>query len=95
MRAAIPERAFRTLELIDAGAWPPSDGSGTRGGATWPNRNQALPRTGGDGNPIHYQEWDVNHKKPGQARDSERIVTGDNGSAWFSADGLRTFQRMR
>ncbi|WP_369384159.1 ribonuclease domain-containing protein [Streptomyces sp. cg36] len=95
VRVAIPERAFRTLSLIDAGEWPPNDASGTKGGATLPNRNGALPRTHGDGSPIHYRQWDVNRKEPGQARDSERIVTGDDGSAWYSADLFRTFQRMR
>lgn len=95
VRAAIPDRASHTLALIDAGQWPPNDGSGTKGGATWPNRNGALPRTGSEGNPIHYREWDVNRKKPGQPRDSERIVTGDDGTAWYTADLFRTFQRMR
>ncbi|MGW5611925.1 hypothetical protein ACWEWI_38990 [Streptomyces sp. NPDC003753] len=40
-------------------------------------------------------EWDVNRKQPGQARDSERIVTGSDGTAWYSADLFRTFEQMR
>ncbi|MFD0375803.1 ribonuclease domain-containing protein [Streptomyces sp. NPDC127112] len=95
VHAEVPGRARRTLELIDAGQWPPNDGSGTRGGTTWPNRDGALPRTDAEGNPVQYQEWDVNRKQPGQARDPERIVTGSNGTAWYSADLFRTFEQMR
>ncbi|AUG81536.1 ribonuclease [Kitasatospora sp. MMS16-BH015] len=95
VRSAVPDRAWQTLRLIDAGQWPPSDGSGTKGGTVWPNRDGALPRTDGDGHPIQYRQWDVNRKKPGQPRDSERIVTGDNGTAWYSPDLFHTFQRMR
>lgn len=95
VRAAIPDRAWQTLKLIDAGQWPPNDGSGTKGGTTWANKDGALPRTDSQGNPIHYLKWDVNRKQPGQARDSERIVTGDDGSAWYTADRFQTFERMR
>lgn len=95
VHAEVPDRAGRTLALIDAGQWPPNDGSGTRGGTTWPNRDGALPRTDVAGNPVQYLEWDVNRKQPGQARDSERIVTGSNGTAWYSPDLFRTFEQMR
>ncbi|MFJ8208240.1 ribonuclease domain-containing protein [Streptomyces sp. NPDC096033] len=95
LRAAVPDRAWETLKLIDAGEWPPDDGSGTLGGATWPNRDAALPSTDSAGAPIDYRQWDVNRKQPGKARDAERIVTGSNGTAWYSADNGRTFEQMR
>ncbi|MFD7167323.1 ribonuclease domain-containing protein [Streptomyces violascens] len=47
------------------------------------------------GKPIRYQECDVNPKQPGKSRDGERIVTGDDSSAWYSADNSRGFARMR
>ncbi|MGH4034051.1 ribonuclease domain-containing protein [Actinomycetota bacterium Odt1-20B] len=91
----VPDRAWQTLQLIDAGQWPPEDGSGTHGGATWPNREQTLPVTDASGNRIQYQEWDVNRKQPGHARDAERIVTGSTGTAWYTPDRFRTFNQMR
>ncbi|MCM6776192.1 ribonuclease [Nocardia sp. CDC159] len=91
---SVPDRAWHTLQLIDAGQWPPNDGSGTKGGTTWQNREGRLPRTDG-GRTIHYLEWDVNRKKPGQSRDAERIVTGDIGTAWYTGDHYGSFCRMR
>ncbi|WP_378732420.1 ribonuclease domain-containing protein [Nocardia brasiliensis] len=93
--AAVPQRAWDTLARIDAGTWPPNDGSGTKGGGTWSNREGTLPRTDAAGRPITYQEWDVNIKKPGQTRDAERIVTGSERSAWYTGDHYATFTRMR
>ncbi|AYG78118.1 hypothetical protein DWB77_00225 [Streptomyces hundungensis] len=95
MSAPIPDRAWQTLKRIDAGQWPPADGSGTKGGATWANREGVLPRTDSSGNPVHYRAWDVNRKQPGHARDAERIATGSDNSAWYSGDALRSFTRMR
>ena len=95
VRTAIPDQARQTLKLIDAGQWPPNDGSGTKGGTTWANKDGVLPLTDNAGNPIHYLKWDVNHNRPGQPRDAERIVTGDDGSAWYTPDRFQTFERMR
>ncbi|WP_228816284.1 ribonuclease domain-containing protein [Nocardia transvalensis] len=92
---SVPARAWETLRLIDAGEWPPADAPGTHGGETWQNREGLLPATDGNGRPIHYREWDVNRKKPGQSRDAERIVTGSDGSAWYTGDHYRSFTRMR
>ena len=38
---------------------------------------------------------DVNPKKNGQGRDAERIVTGNDGSAWYTLDHYDTFVRIR
>lgn len=92
---SIPENATRTLKLIDAGEWPPNDGSGTKGGTTWTDKEGTLPRTGADGRTVRYTEWDVNEKQPGHSRDAERIVTGDDGTAWYTGDHYATFCQMR
>ncbi|WP_405165873.1 ribonuclease [Nocardia sp. NBC_01499] len=93
--AAVPQRAWDTLARIDAGTWPPNDGSGTKGGGTWTNQEKSLPSTDSAGRRISYQEWDVNIKKPGHNRDAERIVTGSDKSAWYTGDHYVTFTRMR
>ncbi|MEU4312693.1 ribonuclease domain-containing protein [Nocardia sp. NPDC024068] len=94
--AGVPDRAYATLGEIDAGRWPDSaDAPGTKGGETFRNREGRLPATDDAGKRVAYQEWDVNPKKPGQSRDAERIITGSDGSAWYTGDHYDTFTRMR
>ena len=94
--ATIPDHAWQTLEFIDAGDWPDAaDAPGTKGGQSWRNRDGDLPRQDSSGTPITYREWDVNPKQRGQSRDAERIVTGSDGSAWYTADHYDSFERMR
>ncbi|WP_280261778.1 ribonuclease domain-containing protein [Nocardia wallacei] len=92
----VPDRAYQTLQEIDAGRWPDSAGSpGTKGGDQWMNREGTLAKTDASGKTITYKEWDVNPKKRGQTRDAERIVTGSDGSAYYTGDHYKTFTRMR
>ncbi|GAB0102428.1 hypothetical protein JMUB6875_13960 [Nocardia sp. JMUB6875] len=94
--AGVPDRAYATLVEIDAGRWPDSaNAPGTHGGETWNNRDGTLPRKDSSGKAISYQEWDVNPKQRGQGRDAERIVTGSDGSAYYTGDHYKTFTRMR
>ncbi|NUS42806.1 MAG: ribonuclease [Mycobacteriaceae bacterium] len=93
--AEIPANAWQTLRLIDEGQWPPPDSPATKGGTTWNNRESRLPRRTQSGAPITYREWDVNRKQQGRTRDAERIVTGSDGTAWYTGDHYRTFTRMR
>lgn len=94
--AGVPERAYRTLEEIDAGRWPDSaNAPGTKGGERFGNREDRLPDSDSAGRSITYREWDVNPKRPGRSRDAERIVTGSDGSAWYTGDHYETFTRMR
>ncbi|MEU8896994.1 ribonuclease domain-containing protein [Nocardia sp. NPDC048505] len=92
----VPDRAYATLREIDAGRWPQSaNAPGTKGGDQWMNRGSKLPRTDSAGKAVTYQEWDVNPKQRNRSRDAERIVTGSDGSAWYTADHYETFTRMR
>lgn len=92
----VPDRAYQTLVEIDAGRWPDSaNAPGTHGGETYLNRNRQLPVKDAAGKTVTYQEWDVNPKRRGQSRDAERIVTGSDGSAWYTGDHYDTFTRMR
>ncbi|SPM40201.1 hypothetical protein MNAB215_2397, partial [Mycobacterium numidiamassiliense] len=96
-----PQNVRDTLQQIDAGRWPGSaNAPGTKGGSRWdndppePGQHRPLPTTDSSGKPIIYQEWDVNPKGSGN-RDSERIVTGNDGSAWYTTDHYRTLHRIR
>ncbi|MBO0856707.1 MAG: ribonuclease [Nocardia sp.] len=94
--AGVPDQAYRTLAEIDAGRWPGSaNAPGTKGGDTWQNRSGQLPKSDSSGKAIAYKEWDVNPKQKGQTRDAERIVTGSDGSAYYTGDHYKTFTRMR
>ncbi|AHH15908.1 putative guanyl-specific ribonuclease [Nocardia nova SH22a] len=94
--AGVPDHAYTTLAEIDAGRWPGSaNAPGTKGGDQWMNRSGDLPKTDSSGKTIRYQEWDVNPKQPGHTRDAERIVTGSDGSAYYTGDHYKTFTRMR
>jgi ribonuclease T1 len=65
---------------------------GGKGGRCFENREGKLPKTDKDGKPIDYKEWDVNPQKAGQPRDAERIVTGSDGSAYYTNDHYGNFQ---
>ncbi|CAM3036093.1 ribonuclease domain-containing protein [Prescottella defluvii] len=93
--SAVPDYVWTTLAAIDAGGWPPADSPGTQGGRTFGNHEGRLPATSDGGRKVRYQEWDVNRKRDGRGRDAERIVTGDDGSAWYTSDHYETFVRMR
>ena len=93
---SVPAAATATLQKIDDGSWPASaNAPGTRGGTTWRNQGGDLPRTSSSGKSISYKEWDVNPKQRGRSRDAQRIVTGSDGSAWYTGDHYKTFTRMR
>lgn len=53
-----------------------------------------LPKTGAGGK-VTYREWDVNDPIPGIGRDAERIVTGSDGSAYFTDNHFGTFIMLR
>ncbi|MFT4125882.1 MAG: ribonuclease domain-containing protein [Gordonia sp. (in: high G+C Gram-positive bacteria)] len=94
--AQVPERVTRTLALIDAGRWPEAaNAPGTRGGIAFRNSERRLPVTDARGKRLTYQEWDVNPKQRGRSRDAERIVTGSDGTAWYTADHYDSFVLIR
>lgn len=95
-KSGIPSRVLRTLKLIDAGKWPAAaNARGTRGGDRWFNLEKRLPTYDSQGKKIKYREWDVNPHRSGHTRDAERIITANNGAAWYTLDHYRTFQRIR
>lgn len=92
---SVPQAAQDVVNEIDKGEWPPQ---GIRGGGTFQNDGRGggeeLPKTDSEGNPITYQEWDVNPPGPG-GRDAIRVVTGSDGSAYYTDDHYNTFTRIR
>jgi RHS repeat-associated protein len=92
----IPVSAINTLNSIDnTGAAP----KGQQGGNQFMNDGRGgggvLPKTDANGNPITYREWDVNPKPASGTRGTERLVTGSDGSAYYTDDHYQTFTRIR
>lgn len=95
MPGPVPQKAKDTLDYIKKnGTAPP----GYKGGKTFKNDGrdggQVLPKTDAKGNPIEYKEWDVNPYTKGVNRGPERIVTGSDGSAYFTGNHYGTFTPM-
>jgi guanyl-specific ribonuclease Sa len=88
----VPEKVAEVLKYIDEHGRAPR---GYVGGRTFANREKRLPRAGRSGDPIRYREWDVNPKIRGRNRGPQRLVTGSDGSAYYTADHYRTFIRIR
>jgi dienelactone hydrolase len=90
--AGVPERALKMLEYVDQHGDAPD---GYEGGRTFGNFERRLPLNDAQGRRIKYREWDVNPLRSGVNRGPERLVTSSDGSAYFTGDHYRTFQKIR
>ena len=95
-RVEVPPRVEDVLKAIDATGKPPP---GHIGGGDYRNSGrqgeQLLPRVDREGDPIEYRTWDVHPQAPGRGRGAERLVTGSDGSAYYTPDDYRTFVAVR
>ena len=92
-----PEKVLTVLKYVEEHHEAPA---GYEGGREFHNSGgregeEALPRRDGRGRPITYQEWDVNRKVAGVNRGAERLITGSDGSAYYTSDHYRTFTKIR
>lgn len=88
----IPPYALETLEYVLEHQEAPA---GYVGGRTFQNRERLLPKTNEKGESLRYQEWDVHPKERGENRGAERLVTSSDGSAYFTSDHYRSFQKIK
>lgn len=65
------------------------------GGKRFGNFEKLLPQRDADGKIIHYREWDVNPKVNGRNRGAERLVTGNDQSAWYTRNHYKSFIQIR
>lgn len=92
---AIPASAWDTLDYVRSHhAAPPGFQGGRYFGNYGSNGETKLP-TVARGQRISYQEWDIRPKRDGRSRGAERIVTGSDGRAWYTADHYCTFTEMK
>ena len=79
----LPAAATETLAYVRAHhAAPP----GFEGGRRFGNYEHRLPERDAGGRHIAYQEWDVHPHQEHRNRGAERLITGSDGRAWFTAD---------
>jgi guanyl-specific ribonuclease Sa len=94
--AGVPTNVATVLHHIDSTHQAPA---GYEGGRTFHNEGhggeQRLPQKDKEGKAISYQEWDVNPKVHNVNRGAERLVTGSDGSAYYTSDHYRTFTKVR
>jgi guanyl-specific ribonuclease Sa len=90
--AGVPAKVGTVLQYIDEHRRPPDD---YEGGRVFGNFEGLLPKRDARGRPIKYHEWDVNPKVRGKNRGPERLVTGSDGSAYYSADHYKSFKKIR
>jgi guanyl-specific ribonuclease Sa len=88
--------AWETLAYIHKhGEAPPGYVGGRRFGNYGRGGEEKLPVRDPQGRRIEYREWDIHPRTPGRNRGPERIVTGNDGRAWYTGDHYRTFMEMR
>ena len=88
----VPEKVGKVLRYVDEKGEAPQ---GYEGGRTFLNIEKLLPQKDAQGTRLKYREWDVNPLKPGVNRGAERLVTGSDGSAYYTDDHYRSFKKIR
>jgi guanyl-specific ribonuclease Sa len=92
----IPKAARETLAYIRKHqSAPPGYVGGRRFGNYGRGGEQKLPVRDAQGRTIQYQEWDIHPKIQGRNRGPERLVTGSDGRAWYTADHYFSFTELR
>jgi len=92
VRDPIPVHARETLAYVRQHGYAPP---GHVGGRVFGNYEGQLPRYNAKRRRIEYREWDVRPRAEGKNRGSERLVTGNDGRAWYTADHYRTFLEVK
>lgn len=90
--SSIPKKVYQVLNYVETHGAPMK---GYVGGREFMNREKKLPRFSPAKRVIQYREWDVNPKIAGQNRGAERLVTGNDRSAWFTNNHYRTFKKIK
>lgn len=87
----VPEKVYEVLKYIDKNNKVPD---GYVGGRHFGNFEGLLPDKNNQ-KKIKYREWDVNPKVQGKNRGVERLVTGDDSSAYYTGDHYESFIKIR
>jgi len=88
----IPNYVLETLQYINRFKSAPQ---GFIGGRRFMNREQKLLPLNYKNGLIYYKEWDVFQKIEGKNRGPERLVTGNNSTAYYTNNHYKSFIKIR
>jgi guanyl-specific ribonuclease Sa len=88
----VPNKVWKVLSQIEETGEAPD---GYVGGRKFKNLEGLLPKADKNNKKINYKEWDVNPKIEGKNRGKERLVTGDDKSAYFTNDHYESFKKIK
>jgi guanyl-specific ribonuclease Sa len=88
----VPNKVWKVLSQIEETGEAPD---GYVGGRKFKNLEGLLPKVDKNNKKINYKEWDVNPKIEGKNRGKERLVTGDDKSAYFTNDHYESFKKIK
>jgi ribonuclease T1 len=91
-KGEVPAKVLKVLKYIEENGEAPE---GYVGGRKFKNLEQLLPKIDKSNKRINYREWDVNPKIDGKNRGKERLVTGDEESAYFTNDHYQSFKKIK
>ena len=87
----VPSQALSTLQYVLQNDRAPE---GYVGGRKFYNREKQLPLSH-NSQVISYREWDVWPKEKGKNRGPERLITGDNKTAYYKNNHYKTFIQIQ
>ena len=64
------------------------------GGRIFKNRERILPQFDADQLAIEYKEWDVHPHIQGKNRGTERLITSNNKTVYWTNDHYKTFKKV-
>lgn len=89
-----PDHVKNTLNTIKSNNFL-KPAQGYKGGSVFRNDSLALPQRTVMNTRITYKEWDVLPYVKGVNRGAERIVTGSDGSIYYTLDHYKTFIKLQ
>lgn len=87
----IPQKVWDTYRYIKKNNRAQN---GYVGGRKFGNYEKLLPIKNEKGQKVNYREWDVNPKKKGKNRGAQRLVTSNDGHAYYTSDHYRSFKKL-
>ncbi len=88
----IPQKVYTVLRYVETYQKPMQ---GYAGGREFKNREKRLPLFNTKNKPVSYREWDVNPKIEHRNRGTERLITGNDRSAWYTANHYKSFTKIK
>ena len=88
----IPQKVYKVLDYVQENG---EAIDGYVGGRTFGNREKLLPQKNSQGQKVKYREWDVNPKVKGKNRGAQRLVTSNDGRAYYTNDHYKSFIEIK